>query len=61
MKRSEIFEKIRDHLLVAKSCALMMANAQSAAGRNEYLKRLSEHLKDALSLMVKLEESDQKQ
>ncbi len=53
--RSEAFQKIRECLLVARSCALMMANAQTAIGRNEYLKRLAEQLKSAMALLDKLE------
>ncbi len=56
MNRPEVFQKIREHLMVARSCALMMANAQSASGRNEYLKRLAEQIKSAMALLDKLEE-----
>lgn len=53
--RPETFHKILEYLLVARSCALMMANAQTATGRNEYLKRLAEQLKNAMALLDKLE------
>ncbi len=55
MDKSEVLKKIREHLGTAKSCALMMANAQSAVSRTDYLKRLSEQLKNATTLLDKLE------
>ena len=55
MSRAEMAEKIRAHLGVGKSCALMMCNAQSAVARMEFLKRMSTELNKAYALLDKLE------
>lgn len=55
MPKPNAVEKIREHLKIVKSCALMMAHTQTAAGRNEFLKRLSEQLKSAEKLLAKIE------
>ncbi len=55
MNKGDVIHKVREHMRIAKSTALMMANAQSAADRLEYLKRLSGELRKAYVLLDNLE------
>ena len=57
MAKSEVIRKIREHLRIVNSCALMLANAQAADVRIDYLKRLTEQLKKVAPLLDKLEEN----
>jgi hypothetical protein len=47
--------KVRDHLGKARARALMMANAQSAIHRGQYLKELTAELEKAHKILDKIE------
>ena len=55
MNKAQTIQKIREHMGIAKSTALMMANAQSAADRLEFLKRMSAELRKAYLLLDQLD------
>lgn len=55
-KREEVVKALREHIGVIRSCALMMAHAQSKDARTEYLQRLNKKLAATEDLLSKLSE-----
>ena len=54
MKHADLANKVRDHLGKARARALMMANAQSAIHRGQYLKELTSELEKAQKVLDKI-------
>ena len=54
MTATTLANKVRDHLGKARARALMMANAQSAIHRGQYLKELTSELEKAQKLLDKI-------
>ncbi len=52
-KPDDVLDRVRAELGAIRSCALMMANAQSAEVRKRYLKSLNDKLKSIESLLEK--------
>ncbi len=55
MSPAALITKVRDHLGKARARALMMANAQSAIHRGQYLKELTAELEKAQKILDKIE------
>ncbi len=54
MRSEEIIKRLREELGIIKSCALMMAHAQTGDSRTRYLKTLNEKIKSMDSLLARL-------
>lgn len=54
-KDSSVVGSLREHLGIVRSCALMMAHAQSAHARAAYLKTLSEKVARMDALLAEME------
>jgi len=54
-KDGNMFASLREHLGIIRSCALMMAHAQSAHARAGYLKTLTEKIVKMDALLTEME------
>jgi hypothetical protein len=56
-KRDEVVDSLREHLGIIRSCALMMAHAQSASARSKYLRSVTQELRQIEALLTQFEQA----